>query len=294
MFNLNDLVFFVQAVETGSFAAAGRRLGQPKSTVSKRVAELEAALGVRLIHRTSRHFALTEVGRDVYDHARAAVIEAEAAETIVRRRQVEPSGRVKITTSVPTAQFHLAHRLHELARAFPRLAIELNVTDRVIDLVQEGFDIALRSHFAPLPDSGLMQRRIASEPIILVAAPDYLEAHGEPSEPTSLEEHDGLIVSATARSWRLTSQSNVVVEVEPRPRLTADESVVLMKSAIAGLGIVCLPQSMVAAALGQGTLKRVLQDWVAGSVTTTLLTPHRRSQLPAIRAVIEFLALAKQ
>lgn len=293
MYNLNDLVFFVQAVETGSFAAAGRRLGQPKSTISKRVAELEAALGVRLIHRTSRHFALTEVGRDVYDHARAAVIEAEAAETIVRRRQAEPSGTVRITTSVPTAQFHLADRLHELARSFPKLAIELNVTDRFIDLVQEGFDIALRSHFAPLPDSGLMQRRIDSEPIILVAAPDYLEARGEPTEPLALNDHDGLIVSATARSWRLTNGEQTL-EVEPRPRLTADESIVLMKSAIAGLGVVCLPESITAAALKQGTLKHVLPDWTAGTVTTTLLTPHRRGQLPAVRAVIEFLSPLKQ
>lgn len=292
MYNLNDLVFFVQAVETGSFAAAGRRLGQPKSTVSKRVAELEAALGVRLIHRTSRHFALTETGRDVYDHTRAAVIEAEAAETIVRRRQAEPSGAVRITTSVPTAQFHLADRLHELARSFPRLSLELHVTDRFIDLVQEGFDIALRSHFAPLPDSGLIQRRIAAEPIILVAAPDYLEARSEPSTPEALREHDGLIVSATARSWRLTDKDGHLEDVELKPRLTADESVVLMKSAIAGLGIACLPESIVAVALIQGTLKRVLPDWTAGGVTTTLLTPHRRGQLPSVRAVIEFLSTA--
>lgn len=294
MYNLNDLVFFVQAVETGSFAAAGRRLGQPKSTVSKRVAELEAALGVRLIHRTSRHFALTELGRDVYDHARAAVIEAESAEMIVRRRQAEPSGTVRITTSVPTAQFHLADRLHELARSFPKLSLELHVTDRFIDLVQEGFDIALRSHFAPLPDSGLMQRRIAAEPIILVAAPDYLEARGEPSEPEALKEHDGLIISAAARNWRLANRSGDIIEIEPRPRLTADESVVLMRSAIAGLGVVCLPESIAAAALAQGTLTRVLPDWTAGSVTTTLLTPHRRGQLPAVRAVIDFLSPQKQ
>jgi DNA-binding transcriptional LysR family regulator len=294
MYNLNDLVFFVQAVETGSFAAAGRRLGQPKSTVSKRVAELEAALGVRLIHRTSRHFALTELGHDVYDHARAAVIEAEAAEMIVRRRQAEPSGTVRITTSVPTAQFHLADRLHELARSFPKLSLELHVTDRFIDLVQEGFDIALRSHFAPLPDSGLMQRRIASEPIILVAAPDYLEARGEPPEPDALKEHDGLIISATARSWRLANRTGDIVEIEPRPRLTADESVVLMRTAIAGLGVVCLPESIAAMALAQGTLTRVLPDWTAGSVTTTLLTPHRRGQLPAVRAVIDFLSPQKQ
>lgn len=290
MYNLNDLVYFVQAVETGSFAAAGRRLGQPKSTVSKRVAELEAALGVRLIHRTSRHFSLTELGRDVYDHARAAVIEAEAAETIVRRRQAEPSGAVRITASVPTAQFHLADRLHELARSFPKLSLELHVTDRFIDLVQEGFDIALRSHFAPLPDSGLMQRRITTEPVILVAAPEYLAARGEPSDPAALKDHDGLIVSASTRSWRLTGRDGNLEEVAPRPRLTADESVVLTKSAIAGLGVVCLPESIVTAPLRQGTLKRILVDWTAGSVTTTLLTPHRRGQLPSVRAVIGFLS----
>lgn len=218
------------------------------------------------------------------------MIEAEAAETIVRRRQAEPSGTVRITASVPTAQFHLADRLHELARSFPKLSLELHVTDRFIDLVQEGFDIALRSHFAPLPDSGLIQRRVGAEPIILVAAPDYLESRGEPTGPGSLNEHDGLVVSATARSWRLSRQSGTVVEVEPKPRLTADESVVLLKSTIAGLGIVCLPESMAAASLKDGTLKHILPDWTAGSVTTTLLTPHRRGQLPSVRAVIDFLS----
>ncbi len=136
-----------------------------------------------------------------------------------------------------------------------------------------------------------MQRRVASEPIILVAATDYLEARGEPSKPEALKEHDGLIVSATAHSWRLADRNGRPEEVEPRPRLTADESVVLMKSAMAGLGIACLPASIVAVALNQETLKHVLPDWTAGSVTTTLLTPHRRGQLPAVRAVIEFLSL---
>ncbi|WP_119271386.1 LysR family transcriptional regulator [Taklimakanibacter deserti] len=290
MYNLNDLIFFVQAVDLGSFAAAGRRLGQPKSTVSKRVAELEAALGARLIHRTSRSFVLTDTGRDFYDHARAAVIEAEAAETVVRERMAEPSGTVRITASVPTAQFHLADQLHALARRFPKLEIHLHVTDRFVDLVQEGFDIAVRSHFAPLPDSDLMQRQIGTDRIVLIASPFYLEERGTPSTPEALSEHDGLIIASSARTWRLTSQDEISVAVAPRPRFFADESVVLLKSAIAGLGIACLPESIAAPAITEGALNIVLPSWTAGNIATTILTPHRRSQLPSIRAVIDFLA----
>jgi DNA-binding transcriptional LysR family regulator len=290
MYNLNDLIFFVQAVDLGSFAAAARRLRQPKSTVSKRVAELEAALGARLIHRTSRSFVLTDTGRDFYDHARAAVIEAEAAETVVRNRMAEPSGTVRITTSVPTAQFHLADRLHVLARRYPKLELQLHVTDRFVDLIQEGFDIAIRSHYAPLPDSGLMQRQIDIDPLILVASPAYLAERGTPGEPEALKDHDGLIVAASTRSWHLRTDGGTFIEVAPRPRLFADESLVLLKSASAGLGIACLPKSIAAPAIQEGSLTVVLPEWTAGTIATTILTPHRRSQLPSVRAVIDFLS----
>src|SRR5690554_6415818 len=125
MLNLNDLVHFVAAVEQGGFAAASRRLGVPKSTISKRVALLEKDLAVRLIHRTSRSFTLTELGRDFYEHARGALIEAEAAEAIVRRRQAEPSGTVRITASIPDAQLHLAQCLPKLALMYPKLKLQL-------------------------------------------------------------------------------------------------------------------------------------------------------------------------
>ncbi|MDH6229922.1 DNA-binding transcriptional LysR family regulator [Mesorhizobium soli] len=289
MLNLNDLHFFAQAVESGGFTAAARRLGCPKSTVSKRVAALEEALGAQLIHRTSRNFTLTDVGRDVYDHARAAMIEAEAVEAVVHRRLAEPSGIVRITTSVPNAQFRLADRLPLLARQYPKLLIQLHVTDRFVDLVQEGFDIALRSHFAPLPDSELVQRRMSEEPITLVAAPAYLAEHREPATPDELAGHDGLMSTMTAKVWRLSDGGGRAVEVAPQPRLFADESVPLLKAAEAGLGIVCLPELVSAEVVKQGRLARVLPGWTAGSVTTTILTPHKRGQLPAVRAVIDFL-----
>ncbi len=289
-FNFNDLHIFVQAVNSGGFAAAARHLSVPKSTISKRVAELEVDLGTRLIHRTSRSFVLTDVGRDFYDHARAAVIEAQAAESAVQRRQAEPQGTVRITTSVPVAQFHLAGRLPVLARAYPKLDLQLHVTDRFVDLVREGFDIAIRSHFAALPDSDLMQRRMTVERITLVASPDYLARRGTPERPEDLAEHDGLLTGPVARTWHLKDNDGRQAQVTPVARLVADESSVLLRAAAAGLGIACLPEAMSAASMDSGELIQVLPDWIAGSVTSTILTPHRRGQLPAVRTVIDFLA----
>lgn len=289
-FNFNDLHLFVEAVNSGGFAAAARHLGVPKSTVSKRVAELEADLGIRLIHRTSRSFVLTDAGTDFYDHARAAVIEAQAAESVVQRRQAEPAGTVRITASVPVAQFHLADRLPALARAYPKLDLQLHVTDRFVDLVRDGFDIAIRSHFAQLPDSDLMQRRMKVDRITLVAAPDYLARRGTPGRPEDLVGHDGLLTSPTSRTWHMKNNDGQEVQVTPTVRLVADESSVLLRAAAAGLGITCLPEAMSTVSMERGELIRVLPDWDAGTVTSTILTPHRRGQLPAVRAVIDFLA----
>nr|QLH55519.1 transcriptional regulator LysR family [Myxococcus sp.] len=287
--NLNDLHLFVQAVECGGFAAAARRLSIPKSTVSKRVAELEDGLGARLIQRTSRSFKLTDVGQAFYEHARAAVIEAEAAANVVRRRQLEPSGVVKITAAVPTAQLRLAKRLPLLARAHPKLRVELCATDRFVDLVQEGFDIAVRSHFAPLPISGLVQRKLSTESIILLASPGYLAERGKLRRPEDLNEHDGMLTRATATHWDLRGRTGEAVTVVPRVRMTADETLVLLSAAIEGLGVVCLPETLARADVEAGRLVHVLPAWTAGTVTTTILTPHRRGQLPAVRAVIDFL-----
>ena len=287
--NLNDLTFFVAAVEQGGFAAASRRLGLPKSTISKRVAALEDALAARLIHRTSRSFTLTELGRDFYEHARAALIEAEAAEAVVRRRQAEPSGTVRITASVPVAQMHLADAVPLLARRYPKLQLQVEVTDRFVDVQQEGFDIAVRSHFAPLPDSGLVQRTLRVEPVVLLASAAYLAQRGIPRSPGELQHHDALLTAASATVWTLFDRSGGGTQVRPHPVMVANESTVLERAAADGLGIACLPEGMCRAALASAALTRVLPEWNAGTVTTTLVMPHRRGQLPGVRAVVEFL-----
>jgi DNA-binding transcriptional LysR family regulator len=291
MLNLNDLYLFVQVVDHAGFAATARALSVPKSTLSKRVAELEKHLGVRLIQRTSRSFVLTEVGRDVYRHASAMLIEAEAADSVVRNRLAEPSGTVRITASVPTSQFALADMLPDLALAYPKVHIVLHVSDRFVDPVHEGFDIAVRSHFAPLPDSSLVQRRIGFQPNHLVASPAYLERRGIPEHPADIAGHDGILADESARpAWSLQGRNGMTADVHPMPRFVADESLILLKAAIAGLGITCLPHSFCRSAIEACSLVRVLPDWEAGGVTTTLLMPHRRGQLPSVRAVADFLA----
>jgi len=290
MRNLNDYYFFVQVVEQGGFAQAARHTGAPKSTLAKRVAALEADLGVRLIQRTSRRFTVTELGQQFYRHAAAMLIEADAAEDVVKGRLAEPSGTVRITASVPTAQTILATALVELAEAHPKIRVSLHVTDRFVDMVQEGFDIAVRNHFAPLPDSGLVQRRVASDPVCLVASPAYLAARGMPQQPQELERHAGLASSMSGGPWRLENDHGNIVEVALVPRMHADESTVLLRAAQQGLGIACLPQRLCSEAITAGQVVRVLPEWRAGTVTTTLLMPHRRGQLPAVRLVADAIA----
>jgi len=290
MRNLNDYYFFVQVVEQGGFAQAARHTGAPKSTLAKRVAALETDLGVRLIQRTPRRFTVTELGQQFYRHAAAMLIEADAAEDVVKGRLAEPSGTVRITASVPTAQTILATALVELAEAHPKIRVSLHVTDRFVDMVQEGFDIAVRNHFAPLPDSGLVQRRVASDPVCLVASPAYLAARGMPQQPQDLERHAGLASSMSGGPWRLENDHGNIVEVALVPRMHADESTVLLRAAQQGLGIACLPQRLCSEAITAGQVVRVLPEWRAGTVTTTLLMPHRRGQLPAVRLVADAIA----
>lgn len=288
--NLNDILHFAQAVEAGGFAPASRRHGVPKSTLSKRVAALEASLGTRLVARNSRSFQLTDVGQEFYRHARAALIEVESAGQVVLRRRAEPTGVVRLTAALPVVQFQLAHHLPALAAAYPRLHLEVHASDRFVDVVQEGFDIAVRSHFAPLPDSGLVQRVLSREPVLVLAAPAYLARRGEPGHPGQLAAHEALLTGGDNAQWRLRHAKGEEVDVRPIGRFTCNESVALLNAAASGLGIACLPGSIAATYLERGDLVQVLPDWTAGAVTTTALLPHRRGLLPAVQKVLEFLA----
>lgn len=287
--NLNDFAVFVHVVNHGGFAAAARALRAPKSTLSKRVAQLEDSLGVRLLERSSRRFVVTDAGKDFHRHAAAMLIEAESARSAVLGRLAEPAGDVRLTVSLPTAQLALAGMLPALVRLWPKVTLVVSASDRFVDLVREGFDLGIRDHFAPLEDSELVKRQLQYQPNVMVAAPSYLAEHGTPAEPADLAKHQGLLSGPLDATCRLRNGDGDSVEISAQPRLFADERVVLLEAASAGLGVACLPAELCRSRLESGDLVRVLPEWTAGGVTTTLLMPPRRAQLPAVRAVADFL-----
>lgn len=289
MLNLNDLQVFVQVVEHGGISAASRALNVPKQTLSKRLAMLEQQAGVRLIQRSSRRFKVTEIGEELYRHGAAMLVEAEAAENIIAGRLAEPSGIVRITASVPMVQSTLAPLLPQIAKRHPKLRIVLDASDRFVDILREGYDLAVRSHAGPLPDSELVQRRVRTEAIWLVASPEYL-LQREPKAPADLADLDGLLIQAGQSGWMLQRDDGVKEFATIKPRYYANEGAALLQACLAGLGIAILPPSMCARELASGALVRVLPEWSTGEITTTLLFPHRRGQLPAVRVVADRIA----
>lgn len=288
--DLNDVYFFVQVVHHNGFAAAARALDVPKSTLSRRVQELERRLGARLIQRTSRRFLVTEVGRDFLRHARAMLVEAEAAESIVRSRVAEPNGVVRFTCSVGMAPI-LAPLLPKFLAAHPKVSLVQHASNRLVNLVEEGFDLALRGHVDALPDSGLIRRELLRTPWVLLASPGYIERAGAPSSPHDLAAHPALLlgVTGTERSWTLRRDGEQVGPVQAEARLRSDDIDTLKAAAVAGLGVVALPLYLCARELAAGALERVLPGWEAGEGIITMLTPSRRGQLPSVRAFMDFL-----
>lgn len=289
--NLNDLRYFVASVEHGGFAAAARAQNLPRSTLSKRVSQLEQNLSATLLERSSRHFRLTALGVEFYRHAAACLLEAEAAEDAITRHISEPRGTVRITATVTRAA-SLAPLLPELASTYPRIRVVLHATDSIVDIRQDGFDIAIRSHFQELPASELVQRRLDSQPIVLVAAPEYVERMGQPHLPIHLNTHDAIVADVVTpdNGWLIYSGS-LAERVFPRPKLASNETSVLLEAARAGLGITLLPQRLCRQAIDRGQLMHLLPQHHAGILTTSILMPPRRVDLPAVRKVVDFLVM---
>ena len=289
MLDLNDHHYFVHAVDHGGFAAASRALGLPKSTISRRVIELESRLGVRLIERTSRSFVMTDVGRAFYRHAKAMLIEAEAAEDVVTSLLAEPSGTVRMTCSFGMARF-VSGLLSDFLTGHPKVDLVQYTTNKNVDLIEEGFDIGLRGHSAPLADSSLVQRRLADTPWQVFAAPAYLTTKGTPSEPADVAQHATLALGAGTdnMSWQFIREDQTVA-VPIRPRFQSSDMETLKDAAIAGHGVVSLPAYVAQEAVISGALEPVLVDWITQRARISLLIPPRRSQLPSVRALIDFL-----
>lgn len=291
MLDLNDLYYFVQVVDRGGFSAASRALHVPKSSLSRRIIALETRLGASLIQRTSRSFAVTETGREVYRHALGMVVEAEAAQDAVRRRMTEPSGTIRYTCSIGIARY-MAELVTRFLLNFPRVNVVQYVSNRFVDLVEEGFDLAVRGHAGPLPDSSLVQRPLAQTPWHLFAAPSYLEGRDAALKPKELAGLTGLVLGSRNQeaAWRLRQGDGKEEMIPLVIRLASDDMETLKRAAVAGLGIVALPGYVCRTEADAGSLVRLLPTWTAGDAWITQLMPTRRGLLPSVRSFADFLA----
>jgi DNA-binding transcriptional LysR family regulator len=298
MLDLNDLFYFVQVVERGGFTAAGRSLGMPKSTLSYRMQQLEAALGVHLLNRTSRHFGPTPAGEEFYRHALLTVRAAEEAESHARHRVTELAGVVRFTAAIGTAQFALRDIVMQFLREYPRIDLSEHLTSRQVDLLGENFDVAVRAHSGELPDSTLVRRTLAVAPWILVAGTEYLKQAESPKTPQDLKRFPCLFVwrPNTTPAWRLREQAtgprgrgSEVVQPSA-PRLVSNDMSTLKRAAAEGMGIVALPAYVCRSELRSGELTQVLPGWFADQSTFSALLPHRRGLLPAVRCFVDYLA----
>jgi DNA-binding transcriptional LysR family regulator len=283
MFDVEDLRTFVEVADAGGVTAAARRLGLPKSIVSRRLMRLEQDLGAQLLARTTRGAALTEAGATFREYALRVVAELEAAcEAISPEGEI--SGRLRIAAPITFGATHLAPVLAELARRHPKLHIHAAYSDRFVDLVSEGFDVAVRVGY--LPDSNLVARRIAPLRGKCVASPDYIQANGAPSTLEELVEHECLMQGIEI--WRFQSDGKTIT-VRPRGRFKADNGVALAAAALAGLGIAALPDFVIDEHVASGTLVPLLVDYPAPEAGLYVVRPPGEFAPRKVRALIDIL-----
>jgi DNA-binding transcriptional LysR family regulator len=286
LMDISQIIAFAAVVDAGSFSAAARRLGMPKSTLSRKVAELEARLGARLLHRTTRKLQLTDVGRTYYAYAARAAAEVEAGEQAVRALEDAPRGRLRVTA--PMNMDFLGPICAAYLARYPEVQLELVCTDRVISLVDEGFDVAIRA--GQLSDSSLIARKLASFRSLVVASEDYLRRRGEPSSPGELERHDCVVFGAGSGQGRWLLESGEKRQtVEVSGRITTNDLAVIEDAVAGGLGLALLPQFRCAGAVDQGRLRRVLERWSGPVVPLHAVYPSIRHLSPKVSSFLELL-----
>ncbi|WP_317201972.1 LysR family transcriptional regulator [Janthinobacterium sp.] len=278
-------------VELGGFTAAGAALGVSHTAVSRQISQLESRLGAQLLNRTTRRFALTEAGRRYYDAGRAILDALDAADRAVGQHQTRPSGTLRINAPMAFGTLELAAWLPQFLAAYPELKVDLVCNDRIVDLIEDGFDVALRLTRG-LPDSTLMARRLAASQVMLVAAPAYLARRGAPGTPQELLGHDCLTYTQVAKpqEWRFTGPDGAAHSVTVRGSLQANTGIALRAAAMGGLGIATTASFIVHEQLRGGELLRVLPDYAIEPRELYALYPHNRHLSPKVRVFVDFAA----
>ncbi|WP_223462389.1 MULTISPECIES: LysR family transcriptional regulator [unclassified Pseudomonas] len=289
--DLNTLYYFTQVVEHHGFAAAGRALDMPKSKLSRRIAELEERLGVRLLHRTSRHCSLTEIGQAYYQRCLAMRVEAESAAELIERNRSEPQGLVRV--SCPTALLNswVGPMLTRYMLKYPLVELFIESTNRRVDLIHEGFDIALRVRFPPLENTDMVMKVLGNSTQSVVGSPAYLSRLSTPVSPADLSGLPSLHWGAAQREyqWELFGADGSTAMIRHAPRMVTDDLLALRHAAVAGIGIVHLPSVVVRDEIAAGQLVELVPGWAPKSGVIHAIFPSRRGLLPSVRTLIDFL-----
>jgi DNA-binding transcriptional LysR family regulator len=288
--DFEGLAVFAKVVELRTFAAASAELALSKATVSKAVSRLEARLGARLFNRTSRRLALTDAGQKLSARAARLLADGEAAENEALAQSVAPRGLVRLAVPMTFGVRAVAPILPDFLKAYPDVAIDLHLSDAMIDLIGEGFDAGLR--IASLPDSSLIARRLCAMPRYTVASPAYLKRYGRPTHPMHLARHRcfGYAYMSTAGGWQFTNAAGEQASVRPAGPLRVNNGEALMPALLAGLGIADLPEFIVGDAIASGEVEVILKGWKQTEGALHLVMPPGRPRPARVEVLAEFLA----
>ncbi|WFU51167.1 LysR family transcriptional regulator [Sinorhizobium terangae] len=293
MQDLNDLRLFVEVVDQSGFAAAARKLNLPRSRVSRRIGLLEERLGVRLVQRSTRHFTVTEIGREYHRHCVAMLVEAEAAQEVIDRMRAEPRGAVHVSCPSSVLYFQVAEMVAGFMAQHPQVEVVLEATNRRVDVLREGIDIAIRVRFPPLDDSDLVVKRLAESRQRLVASPALLDEMGRPQIPADLANLPSLAwePAKPEHGWLLDGPDGATAIVRHRPRLITEDMIALRLAALKGVGVAQFPAMVIRQDLIDGTLVEVLPQWAPRAGIIHAVFPSRRGLLPSVRALLDYLAI---
>ena len=289
--DLDDFYCFAQVVEHGGFSAAERATDIPKSKLSRRVSNLEERLGVRLIQRSSRHFAVTDVGMNIFRHAQVMLNAAQAAHDLVDHLSTEPRGTIKLSLPVSIAQNEIARILPAFLKRYPEIKVHMLVTNRRVDLINEGYDLALRVRSNLDDDPNLVIRQFEQIEQHLFASQGYLNEFGEIKSPEQLTEHNFLSMADvhTEQVIVLHNEHAETRKIRLQPQVLGSDLIMIAQLAAAGSGVALLPDNVVQHELKRGALVRVLPEWKAAHGIFHLVYPSRRGLLPAVRIFIDYL-----
>ena len=288
MDQLGAMRAFIRVVQIGSFSAAARETNTSQATISKRVAALEAQLGVKLMMRTSRDHSLTEAGTEFYEKCVAILAELEEAESDARSRVASPRGLLRVTTAFPLGRLLIAPLLTDFLSRYPEIKLDLALSDSHVDLTREGFDIAIRAQ--KLQDSSLNARELFKNPMFLIASPSYLKQHGVPRTPEELVDHNCIVYSelSTQNSWHFTHE-NDDISVQVNGNFQCDNGDTILTAAVAGVGFAVLPYWMIKSHLDAGELQVVMSDFQPSTLPVNAVYPHSRYLPLKVRCFIDFL-----